>query len=49
MSQEEYRNTLVQAAQIGEELTLLLGEYGQDLFELYGELCTRIARYEHSC
>ncbi len=46
MSVEEYRNAVIRAAQISVELSAMLDERGQDLFEEYGNTYEEIVRHE---
>ena len=46
MSDVEYRNAVISAAEIAVELSKTLDEYQQDLFEEYGNMYEKIVQYE---
>lgn len=46
MTEKEYRDKILQLADISEELTFMLSERGQDLFEEYVEIHTEIVKFE---
>ena len=46
MSDVEYRNAVISAAEIAIELSKTLDEYQQDLFEEYGNMYEKIVQYE---
>ena len=46
MNAADYREALLQAAQISKELTLQLDDDGQELLETYANVYEQIIRYE---
>ena len=46
MTKQEYHDAVYYAAEISEELTLMLSERGQDLFEEYVNVYEKILKYE---
>ena len=46
MTEKEYHEAIYRAAEISKELTMLLGECGQDLFEEYVNVYEKIIIYE---
>lgn len=46
MTEQEYKNKILQLADISKELTIMLDERGQDLFEEYVDIHTEIIKFE---
>lgn len=46
MTEKEYHEAVYYAAEISEELTMMLDERGQDLFEEYVSIYEKIIKYE---
>ena len=46
MTEKEYHEAIYRAAEISKELTLMLNERGQDLFEEYVNVYEKIIIYE---
>ena len=46
MTEQEYNNKILQLADISKELTIMLDECGQDLFEEYIDIHTEIVKIE---
>ena len=46
MTEQEYHEAIYYAAEISRELTMLLSERGQDLFEEYVNVYEKIIKYE---
>lgn len=46
MTEKEYKSKILQLADISKELTIMLDERGQDLFEEYVEIYAEIVKFE---